>query len=341
MALAVARGELDPKASRMSLHMDRCLHCLACQRLCPSTVNFDRIHDLATALSMPSRSPALNWLLRSVRWPRLLAFGLTLFSSLPVAMRRLLGRLAFAHPGERIARLEDFSGRRLKTCSQEDLKRFKVALHPGCLGQVADKQVLAACINLLKRCNVDVCVLDKAPCCGAMHQHAGDLDQARALQDANYNLACDSTFKYIFQLSPACHRQLAESGHDAFTDIYPFLLQQATDKLRFRRGDGPVSLHISCSHKHHSESVTALKALLQLVPNLDLNTPAGECCGAAGTYMLRHPQQARTLAEGVLTQSSPVLLAANIGCRLHFKAHNDNGIKILHPLEYLQEKLET
>ena len=56
-ARALAGGEVDAKSGRLAAHLDRCLGCGTCERVCPSGVRYDELISLTRALPGARTSP--------------------------------------------------------------------------------------------------------------------------------------------------------------------------------------------------------------------------------------------------------------------------------------------
>jgi glycolate oxidase iron-sulfur subunit len=80
---------------------------------------------------------------------------------------------------------------------------------------------------------------------------------------------------------------------------------------------------------------------LRNIPELKLepiNAPS-RCCGAAGLYMMEHPQRSAELGKQVLKASGTgTITSSNIGCRLHLQSLQPERC-LLHPISILAESL--
>ncbi len=201
---AEGRFELGPQTRR---HLDTCLVCRACESACPSGI---RMGEMAEAfrheMNGTARPSALvasrpgRFLLDAVLpyRPRiaLLTDALELYQRTRADRlgRRLLDRvapsLAAGHallpaiPPRRVRRLEtDVS------CPQgwvaRGERRARVALFLGCVAAEWFAPVHRATIRVLNANGCDVVIPDAQTCCGALHRHAGRLDEARALLARN------------------------------------------------------------------------------------------------------------------------------------------------------------
>ncbi len=92
----------------------------------------------------------------------------------------------------------------------------------------------------------------------------------------------------------------------------------------------------------------ALYALLSSIPSLiitELN-PKGNCCGAAGDYMLSHAADAKKLRQPILDyadqQPIDAVISSNVGCAMHIAEGLDNpSIPVIHPIILLAQQLKS
>jgi glycolate oxidase iron-sulfur subunit len=70
------------------------------------------------------------------------------------------------------------------------------------------------------------------------------------------------------------------------------------------------------------------------------------CCGAAGTYLMQHPQTALDLAAPKILALEALrpdyLVTTNTGCALHLAARAEEAglrIPVLHPVELIERQL--
>ena len=97
------------------------------------------------------------------------------------------------------------------------------------------------------------------------------------------------------------------------------------------------------------EEKGALKLLQQLLGiNITALPETLQCCGSAGSYMLKHPKIAQALLgdllDAALELQSGYLLSSNIGCALHIAAGlRARGIEIevIHPIVLIARQLKV
>jgi glycolate oxidase iron-sulfur subunit len=153
------RGLFDGSLSAgpgLASHLDRCLACRTCEAVCPSGVEYGELIDGARQiLAAAGHRPAA-----AARWlPGVLASSFIL---------DLAGRFRF----------------RARYPAQ-GAQRGAVSLFLGCVGRLADAETLRAAIFVLTRLGYEVHVPRGQGCCGAMHQHGGDLARAEGLARRN------------------------------------------------------------------------------------------------------------------------------------------------------------
>jgi glycolate oxidase iron-sulfur subunit len=133
-------------------------------------------------------------------------------------------------------------------------------------------------------------------------------------------------------------------------DISQFLAEQEwPDELALKPLPTSVCLHSPCSLKNVLRVDRYAASLLKRIPELEvIALPAQtRCCGAAGSYMVDHPDMATTLRDDVLDQiagSQPsLLLTSNPGCAMHLRAglklRGLGDIEVLHPVTLLARQL--
>lgn len=352
MAAALARGEVEPTAA-LREHLDHCLGCLHCERVCPAHVQYGELLLETRAMLGPSpRRP--RWLLALIKRPaavrrlqRLARAVLLprwknwLRRALPVRSP-LRAALALLPVAADPVRREPQSGRP----AQRPMARL--ALFPGCIASVEDAAAQQAAVTLFRAAGFDVTVLP-AFCCGALDAHGGE---AHAAEQAAQRVreAWDSGHaEQLITVTPGCLGTLRRALPAVpVADPYELLAAHA-ERLHFRPLAQRVALHLPCTQVNVARSESALLRLLRCVPDLDLAPiPAPPyCCGAAGSHMLEFPERAARLRDETLDQIVPLapqrLLSSNIGCRLHLAAGlvaYGSALATQHPLALLAQQLE-
>lgn len=350
-----ATGELA-LTPRLNAHLDGCLGCRNCERACPSGVAYGEIADHAAALRVAALP---GWR----RWPRAMALQALSSARLVAALgwlarryRRLgLARLLEITRMARIPRLAVYHrlttamGAAARTVEAREPAVADFDLFVGCMGSAAQGDAVAAAERVARHLGLRARILGSPLCCGAMLRHTGH----PAAADARL-AACAQTFgdRPLVGLASACvaelrtHPRLRDTAEIcAFLDqaVWPATL--APRALRRR-----VLVHEPCSHRNQLGGNAAVHRLLARIPGLSVAPlPSGHgCCGAAGTYLLRHPEMAQALLGALLdplaADPPDLIVTTNPGCALHLAAGiREAGLNIgvRHPIELVAEALDS
>ncbi|MFC4528832.1 (Fe-S)-binding protein [Dyella halodurans] len=350
IAAALARGEVEPTAA-LREHLDHCLGCLNCERVCPANVQYGELLVETRALLGPAPDrPRL--LLALIKRPALwrLASRLARMFRLAHWKRRLAQRLPPASAWRAaLGTLTDAPNQAALPTPPADAPSAEpgVALFPGCVASIEDAQAQQAAITLLRAAGYRVSLLP-AFCCGAIDLHGGEAEgaerAAQRVRDAWQAAGAQS----LVSVTPGCLGTLRRALPGVTVADPITLLSARANQLRFQPLARRVAVHLPCTQVNVARSETALLGLLRQVPQLEVKPlpRPPHCCGAAGSHMLEFPQRAARLRDATLEQIAALapqqLLSSNIGCRLHLAAGMDEGGRHwphLHPLTLLAQQL--
>ena len=342
--------EGGPVGAETRLHLDRCLTCRNCETTCPSGVRYGRLIDLGRELiERLAPRPLPEQLARSA-----LRAGLTT----PIVFRPLanLGRLARPFLP---------SGLRGKLSASAPAPARPTARHQrtmlileGCVQPELAPRTNAIAARVLDRLGITLQAAPEAGCCGAIDQHLGAAEAARAAMRRNIDTwwpAIAAGAEAIVITASGCGAQVKDYGHhlrddpryaakaarvaELARDLVEVLA--AEDMSAFRaRAPRRIAFQSPCSLQHGQRLAGRVEAILQglgheLVPVAEAHL----CCGSAGTYSLLQPDLSAALRDrklGHLQAGAPELIAtANIGCQLHLQA--GTGLPVVHWIELLDE----
>jgi len=342
-AVIAAGGEASPS---MRDHLDRCLACMTCERVCPSHVKFGEIivgaRSLARTDGTGTRSRRLTELLRH---PRALRWSLRAADAL-----RALIPLRVMREAPRVPPLPTF-----ETAKPGRTPRGRIALFIGCVAAVADRDVRAAARNLLRALGYDVVIPPMQGCCGALTLHDGAIDESARIAAPTRKAFVDANVDTVLVSASGCFGTLRDHTLKGTSirvrEIHEFLAgDEAFSSLRFAALAKTAALHTPCTQANVAKADGAIAALLARIPELVVSPLPGEprCCGAAGDYFLRHPHTADALRAEKLDQVESLqpdfLVTSNVGCRVFL----DNGLRarrprvpVKHPVVLLAEQLEN
>jgi len=349
--------ENQPVSDTELQHLNNCLQCRACEPACPSRMAYGELFDRARA-ALASQAPT-DWLaklafrvIEQKRWRNRLMplMDLYLKTGLRTPLRKsgLLKKLRLA---EAEALLTPPALTALKTLYPATAnRRGNVALFTGCVAEPLDRETLLAAIKLLNAVGFDVSVPTQQGCCGAIHQHNGQ--SAAGLIANNLRVFNALPVDAVIHTASGCGAMLSEYRADddaavqlfgsRLADINEFLLQHWPEDLLLKPVDGTAAVHEPCSQRNVLKNQQAVYALLAKIPGLAVAPLADNriCCGAGGSYMLTHPDNAEALrtlkTQAVAAAAASTVVSGNFGCMCFLNADPAlNGQKIVHPIRLL------
>ncbi len=375
---ALSQGRI-PVSENVVRHLDLCLQCRNCQAVCPSGVRYGRIMEEARAeiLRDGHRAPA-SWLAsrlllrlffshpQRLRYP-MTALGLYQHSGFQGLLRR--SRLLNLLPGpwrslEQLlppVSARPFAARGVVGSPPDDPPRLRVALLSGCMMPYIFGQVHEATVRLLVRHGCQVVVPPEQVCCGALHLHSGDRQEARRLARRNIDVFLAENVDAIIVNVAGCGAAMKEYGELLKDDPrygeragrFSALVKDVTEFLAdLPLSDGLAPLHQVVTyqdpcHLAHAQAIKSQpRALLRAIPGLELveMSHPDQCCGSAGLYNIIHPRMAQRLLQrkmrDVAATGAQVIATANAGCALQLEAglrrYGLSG-RVAHVVELLDE----
>jgi glycolate oxidase iron-sulfur subunit len=336
-------------------HLDNCLQCRACETVCPSRMAYGQLFDQAQVQLKvnPGWLAKLAFkLIENKRWRTQLMPLLAVYlkSGLQKPLRRS-GLLKKLHLADAEALLGKPALQALAVSYPvSGTKRGRVALFTGCIAEHFDRKTLLAAIKLLNAIGYEVLVPPQQGCCGAIHQHNGQ--PAAGLIDNNIAVFNALEVDAVLHTATGCGAMLSEYQSDdgeaaelfrqRLCDINDFLLEHWPDDLQLTASNLKVAVHEPCSQRNVLKNQQAVYALLQKIPSLSIAALADShiCCGAGGSYMLTHPDNAGQLRvlkqQAIAAASADVMVSGNFGCAIYLNA---DGGRVEHPLLLLARQL--
>jgi glycolate oxidase iron-sulfur subunit len=368
-AAAEDRIGLTPTMAR---HLDLCLGCRACETACPSGVPFGQLLEATRGqlerrgVVPPQRDSAtLRFLLDVFPYPNRLGpmlHGLRLYQwSGMQAMVRGLGLLA---PFAKLRAMEGLlppvpaSAAPLpeRVPARGARARGRVGVLLGCAQRFFYPDVNADTVRLLAAAGYEVVVPREQECCGALHLHAGRIDDFRAM--ARRLMPAFRDVDLIVVNAAGCGSALKEYDHWLPEDAARLFAERVRDVSEvLAAGELPplrplpvtVTYHDAC-HLAHGQRVRAEpRSLLRRVPELTLvDLPDSDlCCGSAGVYNLLEPEMAgelgRRKAARIRETGARVVTAGNPGCLMQIRQHCRAAgldVEVVHPVTLLARALE-
>jgi glycolate oxidase iron-sulfur subunit len=228
----------------------------------------------------------------------------------------------------------------------------KVGLFTGCIAEQFDRATLNAAIELLTAIGFEVIVPSGQSCCGAIHLHNGQ--SADRLIANNIQVFNALNLDAIIYTATGCGAMLSEYQYSdtqavenfkqRLFDINDFVLVHWPEGLKLKQANLTVAVHEPCSQRNVLKNQQAVYDLLEKVPGLTIATLPDNylCCGAGGTYMLTHPDNAAALRNKKIRViedfKADVFVSSNYGCATFL---NETDANVIHPVVLLAQHIET
>ncbi|MGH1537052.1 MAG: (Fe-S)-binding protein [Gammaproteobacteria bacterium] len=343
-------------------HLDHCLTCMSCVNACPANVDYEKIIDAGRAVTHHQQN------LWARMQKRFLLFSLSNTNTRKtlkacISMLRTMGILRllanFRLPSllPNCGKTDQFDSQTKQTSNPDTIR---VAIVNSCAGDLTNDQATSSAMKILSKLGCDVVPQAQTLCCGALHQHSGDLNAAQKLRKQFLTSFYKQNLDYLLSLATGCGAQLKRypllddtpSAHEIankIVDVNEFLLQQiVADKLELKPLAKKVYLHKPCSQSQVTKDKVIIEKLLNLIPDIEVIEFEDNliCCGAGGVNTLSHDQLAQKLIANKMLElkNNPAayLVSSNIGCALHFQAQikqEDIDIQVCHPITLLAQQV--
>ncbi len=366
----VREGRLDISDSRLGEHMDRCLGCGACEPVCPSGVRYrEALAWLRCQQAQVNPPPGIACLINAIMAEPTLhraVFGVARFLR-PLAstfsgrsqLGFAIGMLAATKPwsvGESTEKLPSIP---TKDGEKRDAKRQSgtVAIFEGCVMSGLFSHIHAATARTLEVNDYSVAKIGEQQCCGALHLHSGQRDEAIRLARKNIEAFSVWPDSSIAVNSAGCGAMLKEYGSllkdDPMADQAAAFSERVRDVSELLAERGPregESIRISVAydppcHLLHAQGVgDPPKKLLNAIPGLELlyHKDPELCCGSAGSYSFAQSKLSRQVlalkAKSILDVAPDLVASGNPGCIMQIGAGLSaagSKLAVVHPIEIL------
>jgi len=227
--------------------------------------------------------------------------------------------------------------------------RMRVALFLGCIASEWFAPTHRATIRVLQRNGCDVLVPDAQTCCGALHRHAGLLEESRELYVKNREAFEGSGADVIAVNAAGCGAALKEPppGLPGGLGIPVRDICELLDEIGIRAPRGRLAkrvVHDQPCHLLHGQRVAgaAVDGLLRQIPGIELRSLADSdrCCGSGGVYNLLHPELAEPIrdekVQAILAADPEIVVTGNPGCAMQIRSGlRGRRIEVVHPIDLL------
>jgi glycolate oxidase iron-sulfur subunit len=323
--------------------METCVQCRGCEPACPSGVPFGRLIEgtksaLASSRIVTTRRQRMA--LKLLTHHRLLLAGSTVLAAaqrLGLVPRRLgLPRL----PVRRGGRGPTSPG--------------TVSLFTGCVMDAWMRSTHRATAAVLTAAGADVSWSPPdAACCGALHAHAGLLDDAKALARRVVTAMPGDT--PVLVDSAGCGAAMKDFGHLLGTveavafasrvhDVHEWLAERVDELPAAQRSRPKVIVQDPCHLRHVQHADASVRRVLARYADVIELDDDGLCCGAGGAYSALQPELASSIrarktaaiARARQRSGASIVASANPGCAMHLAAA---GVDTRHPMDLVAESI--
>jgi glycolate oxidase iron-sulfur subunit len=338
--------EGKPVTAATRTHLDRCLTCRACETTCPSGVQYGQLIDTGreeierraprSGIQRMARKMLLRALTSPIAFTGLLTAGRMVRPLLPGALRRKIPARQTVLPPQK---------------NEEKNHPRRMLILEGCVQPALTPATNTAAGAVFDRLGISLVNAPQAGCCGALHQHLGERDDAAQFMRRNIDAwwplieqgaeaivitvsGCGTTVKDYGRLlrDDPQYAARAERVSALTRDVCEILRDADLSAFAHVGQKRRVAYHAPCSLQHGQQINGAVEDILQrcgyeLLPVADKHL----CCGAAGTYTLLQPELSARLRENklaALQQSQPdFIVSANVGCELHLASAANVPVK--------------
>jgi glycolate oxidase iron-sulfur subunit len=376
---AVNEDQLPLDNAGFAEEMDFCLGCMACVSACPAGVRYGELLEASRDQLQRQNRPRLSWWQRTLQD---LAFRVFEQPALLRAIARILylyqrSGLAGLVERHRLLRWFPFNLQGLHGLMPSLPGRFSsstiapwlepegpikatVGLPLGCVMDVMLARENEATARVLQRNGCRVVTPSGQGCCGALHAHAGRLEEARRLARRMIDTFEDQELDIIVTNSAGCGNCMKGYGHllaedpdyaaraQSFSarvkDVHEVLLE-----VEFTPPGEVLSksltYHDAC-HLAHGQGVRQQpREVCRAISDDYRELPQSDrCCGSAGTYNLTHFETSMRLLEQKIEEieatGAELVGVANPGCLLQIQyglRRRGSRVRAEHPVVFLDQ----
>lgn len=356
----------------LTQHLDRCLLCRRCERVCPSLVSYGEIMDQSKSLIAKESKKSFSLQQTITENSLKLLLNKKTFRIF-INLLRLLQKTGVFLLAKKAGVLKLLGLKRLTSylptlskavvtknfypTSNALMAKGNIALFTGCISESLDPKTVTASINILNHLGYDIYVPEQQVCCGALHLHEGNTQQAETFAKKNISIFNqEKNISAVVSLVNGCTSQLreypqmelTENFSPAVKDIVEFLAEiEWPENIKLQSLNKSIALQIPCSLQNSLRAEDKLISLMKRVPQLKINTIYNKCCGAAGSYFLRQAKLSDQLKEQAISEINKnvpdFIVSSNLGCALQLKSglsESENHSQIIHPVVLLEQQLQ-
>ncbi|MFW5443938.1 MAG: (Fe-S)-binding protein [Methylococcaceae bacterium] len=360
---AWANGDL-PGSKKLKAHIDNCLLCRSCEKVCPALVPYGEIVDEFRNATQGNNKMAMDLtLLKKIahhkKFNHIARRILNSYQSSGIQEIIQFLKISKLFKLDKIERLINNKQNPAPQVIDDyypavTIEKGDVGLFVGCMGSLLDQETIHSAIKLLTLAGFNVHIPDSQTCCGALDLHSGDKSKSTQLEHINQQVFATKEWIAIISIASGCGSQLKDYDNKEFADktvdISQFLLDQKIIFNSVLPDNSMVVVHTPCSLKNSMQQEQGALTLVKQIPDIKIKVISQtiQCCGSAGSYMLQHPKMAELLVDDLINELisyKPIpnyCVTSNIGCVLHIRARcreRNIELEVIHPVTLLAKKL--
>jgi len=378
---SVVDGLIEPDED-VERTLSLCLGCRACEPVCPSGVSYGQLLEEARDIINQNKKHTLP-----VRVVRKAVFeGLFPYKN---RMRSLTGLIGFyqrsgiqtiAHKTGMINILPDNltamekvlpkmptmkeMKNRPDNLQAEGKQKSRVAFFSGCLMDTMFLETNNATMKLLQMAGCEIVIPQDQGCCGALHGHSGEKEQARELAKRNIQAFEKLNVDYIITNAGGCSGYLVEYDHllkddpvwkdrakafvEKLKDISAVLVKLEFDKKPLRLSPQVITYQDSCHLRNVMHTWDEPRQLLKAIEGIEFREMEGAntCCGSAGIYNVVETEMSMKILDHKMEHTkathATTIVTANPGCLLQMKLGIEreglaDKVRVVHIVDLLLE----
>jgi glycolate oxidase iron-sulfur subunit len=227
-------------------------------------------------------------------------------------------------------------------------------LFPGCVMDAWQRDTHRAALRVMEVAGACPALPGPgADCCGALHAHAGRIDEARRL--ARRVMASMPGDAPVVVDSAGCGAAMKDYGHLLGTPEAAAFGARVRDFAEWLAGRGPLPLRATgrtvvvqdpCHLRHVQKVAGSVRSVLAPAYTTVDTDDDGLCCGAGGAYNALQPALANDIRDRKVASirraaggdTDPLVASGNPGCAMHLAAA---GLDVRHPADLLVQALDA
>ncbi len=359
-------------------HIDNCLSCKECERVCPAQVSYEQLLLDYRAWEKPKLSALHSKISFSAHFFEYIAAHPKILRSLAVLLWGIQ-TLGIQTLSKKVGLIKRLGLTRLNALLPKALvfpkailpfypaigpQQGTVALFTGCLSTLFDAKTHQDAITVLQHLGYAIYIPQSQTCCGAIARHSGNVKQATSLLEQNLKAfsaqnLISNNITHIITTASGCASMLLHSKIANIIDISDFICQitwpeTILSTLSLKQAQfshEKIAVHTPCTLRNSLKKPLVSQNMLEKLglscqPLPSLKQGPEQCCGSAGTYMLSHLTTSEQLLDKALINLEKMaptrLVTSNIGCALHFQkrfTQQNKPIRVCHPISLFAEML--